>query len=341
MSIDEQFKIPDSRKNWINSTHHLKSYFLEKIVQIFELPFQMEDVKVDTKIYQDEEMIPSTIYYDGDITLTPILIGGYPFEYIYEADVESENALFTKTEDLDLQVKIPDFISDEYQIVNVNKLIEGQFYQEILDQIETRISNLGFSDLSLEFPPVEGLNIDNVNLVIDDTNVQDDICFKRVYFKIMVDGHYHHIVDMMISFELMQNKIDDDIFEKTCYDGVARNFVIMNRLKLLHSSFETIYSMIVSNRYNHKMKNHIGRVIHLLNYISKLKDKDEKYGACVTCEQFIIKLQKKLKISSVKQLSLMVITEFKGEDLTLRSLISPISDYAISRHLSRFIDMFE
>lgn len=347
MDIDTILDIPQNRREWTKNTKEMKSYFFEKLSSIFENKIFINKVSVDTKFQNDDELIESIIEYTDYIKLIPILIGGFSFEYINKVDVESINALFSKTEDVDMKIFIPDNITTEYQVVDTEKLINGDFYSKIISIIINRCINNGFKELTdvdnlSELQSGEsGVNVDNVNIVIDDITIYGNICYQRLYFKIKVKEQYQHIVDMMVTFEVNLDKYKYNTYDIQCYDGKIRIMYVESYIHLLHSSFDTIINYItVIDRYDYKLLNHIGRIFYILNFIVDYSDLKTKQIACTVCEQFIIRMCRILMIKDFNELGSIIITNYKGNDISIASLLSPISEYAFSKNINRFNKMY-
>lgn len=350
--IDHKLNISKERKRWTNINHKYKKYFTEKILPIFDKHFFISDVfvPIETSDPDTGDITSTEISYTGHIDLLAYIMGGYVYEYIFNADVKSNDAFFSATEDVDLQVIIPDIFSDgDFISINSNLILKSTFFQGIITNIIERLYYLDYTDLdsfdildSLPEPnenEKDFVDKDKVRIVLVESYNEDDLTFQKIQLKICKNGIYEDIMDIMITMEKNIKKTEVEFIEKLCYDGISREIKYLPKSKLFSSEFDALI-----DRYSHtevitKTRNHVGRMLFLLFIISSSDNEADKYAVKLICEYKLSNLVREKKMT-LQDVAKIVICEYKGAIITIADLISPIKDYAISKHSDRFIKIF-
>lgn len=336
--------VEDSRKQWIESTTQFKPYFIEKVIDCLSEPITIESKKIPTTIYDDDDNpVPEEMTYSGDVHLKWCLTGGIVYEYIYEVDTTSSDSLFTTTSDVDVPVKIMDSFSDEFNIVDPKRLLSSEFFEEIVLQIIKRLITIDFSnmdDIFDELPPTDEVDyIDNgkVRIICAEKSCDGDIVMNKIQLFISKDGYYDEIMDIMVNFEVANNKDTRDQMTKVGSDGIVREIYFSRIFSLLNGELNALLERFELK--NVKTENHIGRILYLLDKIDDEDNELDKYSAASLCEMFIGKVEKKLKVYT-EDLRDLVLAEYKGRKIRMVDIVWPISEYALSRHRQRFIMLF-
>lgn len=349
--IEAIFNIEKSRRHWTNINEKFKQYFTEKILPVFDLHFYINDKSIPIKQYKEKEddYTEDVISYNGNINLNAFLIGGYVYEYVFNADVNSDKEFFSPTGDVDISIKIPDIFTDDYTIVDISKMLESEFFNDILCQIIERLKLLDYNDLDL-FDKLDNLSIDNetsdyfdkqnIRFEIAEQSISGNLVMQKIQIKICKNGIFEEIMDLMINFEMNSNSSSIDIISKECYDGVTRNIKYASKRKQLSDEISTLFARYEYQEVIIKTRNHLGRILFLLLLIDLSSNEADKYAAKSTCEYTASQLKRKLKLVSLKDVGKIEICNYKGAMFTFADMILPIKEYCLSKKSQVFIQIF-
>ena len=344
-------EVNKERRHWTNVNSFYKRYFTEKILPIFDDHFMVDNCSIPFLVFnqESEESLETTISYLGPIDLNACLLGGYVYEYVFNADVNSENAWFSQTGDVDIPVRISDIFSDEFNNVNINKLDKSEFFNSIITQIIERLVNLDYTELEHldplnDLPDIEDNIIyyekNKVRFVIEDSTIEGNMIHKKIQIMICKNDIYEEIVDLMIVFEISVNSYNTEFITKKCYDGSIREIKYTSKKNLLSSEINALLARYTYPEVITKTRNHLGRILFLLTLIDISTNEIDKYAAKSTCEHLLARLCSLLNNSSSKESSLTVICDYKGEIFTFADMVSPIKQYCLKKHSQRFIQVF-
>ena len=348
--LERDLEVSKERREWTKINRFFKQFFFEKIYFALSENLNIERTKIPIIEYYDDETISDELSYSGIIKLLPSLIGGYAYEYIYDADTVTKEGFFSATEDVDITILIPDIFSTEMSIIDIEKLKEsGYFFEEILSQIIGKIDTIDFSELEYldkldELPEKDDeyelfYDKQKIRLIVAERNTDKDFIFQKIQIKISKEGIYNSIADVMVIFNTTVKTQDTIIINKKCYDGVNRDIVVSSPSRLLSTDFEALIERYKYPESITKTRNHIGRILFLLIMINNGSDELLKYSAKTLCEFNIKEITKRTK-KTIKNAVKTVLCNYKGVEFTFEDLLLPIKDYALSKYSPRFLEIF-
>lgn len=345
LPIQTAMNVSDDRRRWTNSIVYLKKHFLEKIYNIFNIPIRLGNVFIPATIYDENEIsIKEKLSYNGIVDLQWKLFGGYVYEYIFDEDLTNKNAYFSPTADIDFAVMIPDNYSTEFIVCDTNEMLKSSFYNGIYMTLLSRVTDLDFSEISYlldELPPNDddenNVDFGKIRFVCSDKMSSDNICQQKIQIYVSVNGYYNELVDIIIYFEMSNNKQKSDKIIKTGINLKEHEINYEPLDKLLNSELSALLTRL--DDITDKTQNHVGRILYLLSKLSTYDNDILKYVIINTCNLFMVNLEKKYKCK-INDLRNIVLLKYKGLDITVKELFRSISEYAIKRHNQRFVILY-
>lgn len=338
--------VEEERQNWIEQTHVLKPYFIEKITDCLREPVHIVHTDVQT-IEMHEDKKEDELAH-GHATITEVnlswrLQGGVVYEYIYGVDTERPDSFFTTTSDIDISVKILDHISDEEMVVDTSKLLENSFFSDSILAIVRRLNGVDFSgmdDILDDLPYTEEINsVDNgkVRIVVAESHAEAEIVQHKIQVMISRRGCYDEIADIMVYFErcATTNSVEQKLILGS--DGLEREMYYTNLTSMLNSEIDAF--IVRNGKCELKAQNHIGRILYILTYVNTEGTKKQKVESCNVCALFITKLTREYRITreALKTKDLIV---YKGRYLRITDILRPISKWAIDNYIPAFLLYF-
>ncbi len=299
----------------------LKKYILEKLNPILNTKIRVP--KTEFEMNNDDEL-NCISYFDSEIQLYPILLGGYTYEYIYKVDVNSSNSLFTETEDVDIKLCIPDLFSNEEMKITINKLNDrNSIFNVIVLQIITLLVNQDYSDSPyLDDLPENSseFNFDSgkMRFIISDSFYKS-LAFQKIEVICYRDSILYKICDIMIALE--------------CGYSVPK-LSIVNGINCLHITELLNYELsALKRRYKYKIcydktHNHIGRILFLLDYINNNLNDLIKTESVIECSRFILSLGN--KYDDIRKCGNKLLLKYKNKNFRVIDLFVSIKEYGLS-----------
>lgn len=350
--LERELEVPEERRQWTKINAFYKKYFFEKIYLALSEHLEIERTKVPIMIHNEEtdNFSPDELEYSGLIKLNPALMGGYAYEYIYDADLATKEGYFTATEDVDITVLIPDIFSTEFSTIDIEKLKEtGYFFEDILCLMASKLDSIDYTELESlnrldELPEKDEEYNDfydkqKIRIILAERFTKENFIFQKLQIKICKDGIYKAISDIMVIFNTTVKTQNTIIINKLCYDGIKRDIIVSSPPTLLRTELEALLDRYKYIEVISKTRNHIGRILFLLIMINNSKNETLKYEARMTCEIFIREISKRTR-KSVKEAVKVILCNYKGVDFSFQDLLLPIKDYALLKYSPRFIEIF-
>ena len=364
-----EIQVGTDRTKWTNSIKALKPFFIDILADCLEKPFYMESKTVPMVISafnettDKEELSYTELKYTGNIQLTWGLIGGIVYEYIFNVDTSKKNADFTPTSDVDLPVCIPDIFykeDNETMKVDLDKVLDSSFFKDLVDQIIKRFQAMDLSYINSmldDLPEHEGeeeyFDLGGKIRIISNAGnkLVKTMVTKKIQLFISINGQYDEIVDMMTKFEedMQSQKEKFTCIVKKGHDGAERKIHYTPLERLLTSEIDALQARYVLG--NVKTENHVGRIMYIFKTIVASGNTVHMQSAMMDATVWLSKMSKSLEDfpkpkrfeaspSAYKKLADKVLCTYKGKNMTIKDILSPIAPYAIGRHSPWFRGIF-
>lgn len=299
----------------------LKKYILEKLNPILNTKITIPETEIEMN---DDDQLQCISYFNGEIQLYPILLGGYVYEYIYRVNVNDPNSLFTETEDVDIKLCIPDLFSNEDMKITISKLNDKHsIFNIIVLEIINLLINQDYSDsLYLDDLPENNDEITfdcgKLRFIISDSFYKS-LAFQKIEVICYRDNVLYKICDIMISLECGYTSPNLSTFNGINYLPI---------IELLNSEL-----LSLKDRYKHqvcfnKSHNHIGRILFLLNYINNNLNDSIKSQCVIECSRFILSLGNKHE--DIRKCGNKLLLKYKNKNFRVIDLFVSIREYGLS-----------
>lgn len=180
----------------------------------------------------------------------------------------------------------------------------------------------------------------NIRIIVTEGESEGDLTSRKIQLYISKNGIHAEIVDIIIHFETGVETNKSESKSIKCYDGITRDIYYADKYKMLSSEFDALIARFSYEEVAIKVQNHIGRILFLLTLISLGDNEDDKSLASICSEYNLYKFTKVFKCK-IKDLGKKIIGKYKGQDISIETLVSPIKDYAILKNYGRFKAIFE